>query len=561
MKIIYLLLFLNWIQNISFANPPRFDQSFKKSYQLIATELAVNDIDKAFRMADSLLNVTSDNEHKMKVLMLIASLNLKQGNISNAIFYALNAEGIATHIKDKYWLVRINGFLSTAYRYAGLYTEGKKYLNKAIAIKSETENPVLLEMLIDQENAFYYLEDGLYVHALTNAGTAQIKYALLPENQMDIVFTATNYYIIASAYTYLDKPDSAYHFFYKGLSTLDTTTNEAKGFLLLGLAQAYSRTGLRDSAGVYFKKAEVLAKSSQNFNLKVDLAKSLMDFYFQGGENSKYNEFKDIYLALSIQQSSNMKKIANEVIRDLNNTQPVPKSKISFNKMSALIGGLALLILVVVLIYLRKSKFNGSKNFLAPHGKLKEKQVNPLLLPIPATPVESIAPAETEDIEVTILDQVTDNVISQNKDPKSKLYEMISEDTVNSILKNLNKFENDKGFLKKELSLTALASKLKTNTKYLSHILNNYKQKDFNQYINGLRIDYLIFTLLHNEVFWEYKIAFWADYSGFSSHSKFTTAFKKITQQTPSEFVQMIRNMNDAEIADLKKSQITNSFD
>lgn len=81
---------------------------------------------------------------------------------------------------------------------------------------------------------------------------------------------------------------------------------------------------------------------------------------------------------------------------------------------------------------------------------------------------------------------------------------------------------------------------LNTNTKYLSHILNVHKNKDFNTYINNLRIQYIIHKLETDKNYKKYKISYLADSSGFSSHSKFTNVFKSVTGFTPSLFLEYI---------------------
>lgn len=56
----------------------------------------------------------------------------------------------------------------------------------------------------------------------------------------------------------------------------------------------------------------------------------------------------------------------------------------------------------------------------------------------------------------------------------------------------MREFEQSNTFLQSSFSLANLASLLGTNTKYLTYVLNKYYQKDFNTFINELRIDYII---------------------------------------------------------------------
>lgn len=117
----------------------------------------------------------------------------------------------------------------------------------------------------------------------------------------------------------------------------------------------------------------------------------------------------------------------------------------------------------------------------------------------------------------------------------------INNITVNNILRKLSKFENSKKFLKKDISLTSLASRLDTNPRYLSEIIKHYKGKSFSGYINSLRIHHIIEKLHVEPIYREYKIAYLAEYCGFASREVFAAAFKKELGVTPSHFISQFR--------------------
>ena len=96
--------------------------------------------------------------------------------------------------------------------------------------------------------------------------------------------------------------------------------------------------------------------------------------------------------------------------------------------------------------------------------------------------------------------------------------------------------ENDSLYLQPELNLQELAQYLQTNPALLSAAINQVFGKNFNEYINGLRIDEFVrkynadsnhrFTLLSH-----------AMDSGFNSKATFNRAFKKIKGKSPQEFL------------------------
>ncbi|MVZ67058.1 helix-turn-helix domain-containing protein [Sphingobacterium sp. DK4209] len=115
------------------------------------------------------------------------------------------------------------------------------------------------------------------------------------------------------------------------------------------------------------------------------------------------------------------------------------------------------------------------------------------------------------------------------------------DDKTHKLLDKLVQFEHGDLFVDSRMSLSYLASYLGTNTITLSKIINTYKEMNFNDYINGLRIRYIIERIKNEPKFEQYKISYLAEVSGFSSHSIFSKAFKKSTGVTPSQFLDYLK--------------------
>ncbi|NAW51898.1 helix-turn-helix domain-containing protein [Elizabethkingia argentiflava] len=105
------------------------------------------------------------------------------------------------------------------------------------------------------------------------------------------------------------------------------------------------------------------------------------------------------------------------------------------------------------------------------------------------------------------------------------------------ILAKLREFESSKLFTRKNISLSYLATYCDINSRYLSHIINTHKKKDFNNYINELRIKYIVDKLKQLPQYRKYKVATLADEAGFSSPNKFATIFKKEVSVPPSLYI------------------------
>lgn len=116
---------------------------------------------------------------------------------------------------------------------------------------------------------------------------------------------------------------------------------------------------------------------------------------------------------------------------------------------------------------------------------------------------------------------------------------------VQNIITKLQDFERKKGFLKKDLTATKLAESFDTNYKYLSKVIRHQKQKSFVNYINDLRIDYLVDRLKAEPLLRRYTNGALAEESGFSTAQHFVTAFKKKAGISPGYFVEEYKKIED----------------
>ena len=100
----------------------------------------------------------------------------------------------------------------------------------------------------------------------------------------------------------------------------------------------------------------------------------------------------------------------------------------------------------------------------------------------------------------------------------------ISDAVYNSIVGKLNEFEKEQLFLNPACSLNGLAKAIRTNTTYLSKVINKEKNMNFSAYISLLRIDYCL-GQLSKDSDWSYlTIEGIAKNSGFKSYRSFSKA-------------------------------------
>lgn len=108
------------------------------------------------------------------------------------------------------------------------------------------------------------------------------------------------------------------------------------------------------------------------------------------------------------------------------------------------------------------------------------------------------------------------------------------------ILKNIEEWEKTHQFLNKNMSLTVFSQQTSINKQYLSEFINTNKGKNFNAYINELRINHMANLLKKDASYLNYKVSYLAEYAGFSSHGAFSNIFKSVTGMSPNTYIQQI---------------------
>lgn len=99
--------------------------------------------------------------------------------------------------------------------------------------------------------------------------------------------------------------------------------------------------------------------------------------------------------------------------------------------------------------------------------------------------------------------------------------------------------ENERPYLDPDLSLTDLARRLKTNASVLSQVINAGTGKNFNDFVNQYRVDDFKRQAL-DPANGHLSLLGIALESGFNSKATFNRAFKKLSGQSPREFVESV---------------------
>jgi len=133
---------------------------------------------------------------------------------------------------------------------------------------------------------------------------------------------------------------------------------------------------------------------------------------------------------------------------------------------------------------------------------------------------------------------------SKEKEKKSTKEIELGDEKINKIVNRLDKLEEQEYYLNLDCNLRSMAKKLKTNATYLTKTINVSKQKNFNDYINDLRIDYVLKRLKNDKTFRLFSVKSIAREIGYKSDYSFVKHFKAKTGLNPSYYIKNINKEN-----------------
>jgi len=384
--------------------------------------------------------------------------------------------------------------------------------------------------------------------------TEFLAYDLLFKNKNIAQFTENYLYSlegIGKCYVRLKKPDSALYYFNKGivesLKKKDTTTylafvsrtgmalyvkenyEEALDSLIKGdliresynnnylpyfyfyAGNSYCQTGKKELGISYFIKIDSIYDKKHVLSPELPMVYDILVSYYRDKGDEK-RQLKYLYKLVQIQRIIDVKKDnikeetdkeyhipklledKEEQIADL--TQQNQKSKII---TWVVIAFLSIMVLFSVYYFKRQKKFK-------------------------------------ERFENLIAKQEKDGALEKNQEITSD----ISIAIIEGILKNLDDFEAKNTFLNKTISLSEMAKSFGTNSSYLSKVINLKKDKNVSNYINDLRVEYIVKELKTNSKFRKYTIKAIANECGFNSSESFSKAFYKKYGIYPSYFIKKL---------------------
>ncbi|QIY89336.1 AraC family transcriptional regulator [Chryseobacterium gallinarum] len=490
------------------------------------------DLPKAIRTADSLYISAQEPLEKVKSLILSSELYHFDGDFKKAICYSENAYSLINQMNDQEWMAYVSRLLARQYRQVGLHERSKKYIVKGLEASqkiSDRHKSHEMAGLLNQEMAYYEMEQGNYSEAIRYIEVSLKCFEKINTQNEDRT-EAASYQLLGDVYFKLNDYAVSENYYRKAERLL------TKGSCILGLVYN-GLGGIRlkqknwEDAELYLKKAEKIADTSRSIKLKKAVYSNINDYYEGTGDNFKASLYAVKYVRAydSIAARNHGFVLKNlEPSENKNNK----KSRLNIVKNTTIIVLLVSLVGLITFFRTRqKRQYSKFRNIIrarlqhiANSGQVLKKADN----------------LEFSNISVEEIDE------KDSEDDRKRNESLMTSETESKLLELLESFEKGNLYNSKGMSLSFLAGELSTNTKYLSYVINQHKNADFKTYINRLRINYIVDKLINDEKYRQYKISILADECGFSSHSKFATVFKAVTDFSPSAYIKYLEAENQS---------------
>lgn len=487
------------------------------------------EFEKAHEQFEKALDFAERNKLQQEVIgsyFLGAQIQMALSNASQSLKILDKALSLAEEIDSAYWRENILEFISYILSMSG-------DMEKAIEIRKKTIS------MYENKPLDSLFTSSAKTTILTNA-YSQISRSYLKVKQAD----SARYY--SGLISKLIRSDDScnqrtlyqakgeIYFFEKNFSEARKSFKASSKLCdpnipLLDLRLNYSLGKVEHGDGKFKEAKNILQDALDNYVVNPseegfmdDYYKLLADSYKETGDFKNANFYFEKY----INSTNEFDKIKSEV-QSSTKAQEIEKFRNELESLEAeknkkqtylnyLFLGTSIIILILLFILLR---FYRNK-------KANELKFEVLLSKMNHSSATELAIIDTKD---EVLEE------KNNTD--------VPEDIKQQILEGLKKLEEKEYFLKQECSSYNVAKKIGTNTSYLSKVINSHYGKNFNTYINDLRINYTILRLKNDVIFRSYSIQSIAEEVGYKSADSFTKYFKKDTGLNPSFYIKEIKNI------------------
>lgn len=341
----------------------------------------------------------------------------------------------------------------------------------------------------------------------------------------------------------------------KAYDYFSSINDDNANYALYNLGKAYDGLNNKEKSIQYFSTLDSnILKTNSTFPELREVYTYLIDYYKEKNNKEKQLYYIDRFLKVDKKLDEQFRYLSAELPKKYDTPKLLEEkesiiSDLKKRKTTLYFSISILLLILLLLTYL----YYKSKKREKLHLKIAQDLIHSIEksnLEAPHIKTNTISDQKYEIIEQELPSNelenqfIDDDKIKPSEEIEDKAIKTIPEDVKQSILKELENFEVKELFLKKGITLANLAKSMKTNTTYLSEIINTHKGKNFASYLNDLRIDYALSKLVIDKRFRSYKLSFIAEELGYNNEQAFSLAFKKKTGTPLTVYLKEIEKTN-----------------
>ena len=502
-----------------------------------------------FRYADSALIVAKKANNKKFLSYAYldrGTLYMDEQKYSNALDDILLSNKYSEELGDEYTYHKTKYFIAQNKIYLGLYEDANNELKSCLEYFKKNLN--LKDELGKSFSTFYLYSLMSYLDTNTKIGKQSENQALIDEvlkyiknNKLD---QYTPYFISIEGTDAFYKKDykTAIKKLTQSLLSYNDQWPHHTDIYYLGLS--FWHSGRKKVAIKYLEEIDNEYNKTKKLNPNFRTAYEILIKYNDSiGNTEKQLEYINKLMALDKSYEKNYKYLYTRINKEYDNQKLIEeKNKIEKSLKTQKITNVFLFLislLVIGLIVLRyrklqktyKARFEEiiAQSELKKHDDKKITQKHALLTK------EQENKEDSQIIPEVNITEASFDYNFYNKIPG------LNPIFIENILNQLEEFENDNKFLDTQISQRLLSENFSTNATYLSKIINVYKGKTFNIYINDLRLDYIIEFLKNDVKYLNMDVKELARLSGFSNTENFSDNFQRKFKIKPSYFIKMMK--------------------
>ena len=287
------------------------------------------------------------------------------------------------------------------------------------------------------------------------------------------------------------------------------------------------------------KQSERIAVDLEMKDCKLEVFQMLAQYYQQSGDHAARQHYYDQYTQLK-DTLTNYQQLASVSEMEYRNElkgmeQEMSEIKHHREVMSYVtMVSLGFLMALLVLLYLVYRKNRELKH---SNQSLYQKNVEMLR-----------AEEEERRMRRQLQDKETPAATADDADNevKYKSSHLTDEDKEQLLSRIQQVMENSDEIFSPDFSLERLAMLSGSRYKYVSQVINEYYEQNFNNFLNSFRIKEACKRMRDLDNYGNYTIEAISESVGFKSRSTFVTSFKRITGLTPSQYQRMAREEANA---------------